>query len=65
MCSRGKLLFFAVLITGNREACFQSESGLSLNQSMRFPLYKGKILYYPVSKFVLIQTENFSKPDSD
>ena len=25
-----------------REACFQSESGLSLNQNMEFPLYKSK-----------------------
>ena len=38
----------------SREACFYSESGLSLNLNTGFPLYKSKIIYYPVSKFVLI-----------
>ena len=32
---------------------------------MGFPPYKIRIIYYPVSKFVLIQTDKFSKPDSD
>ena len=62
-------MFFSLWIqrgvNTDREGCLWSESGLGLNQNMGFPLYKSKILYYPVSKFVLIQTEFFSKPDSD
>ena len=60
--SRSPLLDLAFFfINTSREAFFQSESGLGLNQNMGFPLYKNENLYYPVSKFVLILTENFSK----
>ena len=65
LCHGGRRWYPRKIRSTCREACFQSESGLGLNQNMGFPLYKSKILYYPVSKFVLIQTENFSKPDSD
>ena len=48
-----------MLFSGGGEAYSYSESGLSLNHNMGFPLYKSNNLYYPVSKFVLIQTDFF------